>query len=173
MNSIKYTNNFQLSLIHQYYKCLNIFLKENRGINWIMESILEDLHYTELVNGEWGKKLLCIDSWYKLTNTLKDLLELYKSYNLSDSYAINEIDFYSNVKISELRMDCAKLFPLIEIELKKFGFDLIIGKYFDGTTYEDHLQFEPENMNLSEESHISGSLIKDLMNSIMNKNISK
>lgn len=173
MNKNIYTINFQLSLFYRYSIRMKILLNNDHGINWIMEDILEDLHYDELISGEWGKNLLSSELWESLTKLMHEIVTLFETYSNSGDYGINEQDFYSSSEISEIRMNLVLNLRLLKEELKKYNYNLEAGKYLDGSTYEEHLNYEPQEIPDGKEIKSSGSLIKDLIDAVKNSNNKK
>lgn len=173
MNKNIYTINFQLSLFYQYSNRLKILLNEDHGINCIMEDILEDLHYDELISGKWGKNLLSSELWESLTKLWYEIVTLFETYSNSGNYGINEQDFYSNGEIGRIRRNLVPILLLLKEELKKYNYNLDNGNYFEGTSFKDQIIIEPEQLNPQIKKKKSNSLIRDLINSVKGKNTSK
>lgn len=152
---------------------MKILLNDDHGINCIMEDILEDLHFDEFISDEWGKNLLSSELWESLTKLWYEIVTLFETYSNSGNYGINEQDFYSNGEIGRIRMNLVPILLLLKEELIKYNYNLDNGNYLDGTSFNDHIIIEPEQLHPQIKKKKSNSLIRDLINSVKGKNTIK
>lgn len=165
------TLNNKLYLLHQYHQFLYSLLKENSHnyfLNKVVESILEDFHIEDYIENKWSDKLLSEELYAKLKMVFQQIISIYDMLKKQvGSYDINYHDFFNHPQMPNILMDISRIEKDMGIELaESYNFDVYTGRYLDGSTYDDH-KLDEAGVNIpSINLKKSGSLIKDLVDSV-------
>lgn len=172
------TLNNKLYLLHKYHQFLFSLLKKdshNYFLNKTVESILEDFHIEDYLENRWNETLLSEELFGNLKIVFQKIIAIYDILKKQiGSYDINYHDFFNHPQMPNILVDISRIEKDIGIELAGiYNFDVYTGRYLDGSTYDDH-KFDEDEVNLpSIKFKKSGSLIKDLVDSVKRKSRNK
>lgn len=147
--------NNNLYRIYKYCEFLSSLLtikSQNYFLNKSFESIMEDFQLESYLNNEWGDNLLSVELFKEFKILYDRIISLYDSLKEAENYNVDYLQFFNHEKLSGILIEISQLIPKIEEELAvNYNYNLSLGIYLDGSTFNDHLNDDPKpDVNNSE-----------------------
>jgi hypothetical protein len=113
---------------------------------------MEDFQLESYLNNEWGDNLLSVELFKEFKILYDRIISLYDSLKEAENYNVDYLQFFNHEKLSGILIEISQLIPKIEEELAvNYNYNLSLGIYLDGSTFNDHLNDDPKpDVNNSE-----------------------